>query len=217
MAGKMTQREFDSRVKGVPRAARRKPRAPHGRILSGRLLEVALFLFCAAFALELIVDGGRLVALRSAPPTEVPALAAFGAAPMRAARAVVKESGASSPAGLGAQSSIEGFFAHAWDAAIARMRLAFDSASGLRASAEDLIDQLVAAERAIAARLDNLLPADRDPGAGAIGLSSNLPMLAGIGAFAALIALCLGAAVFVSTRVARGTRARRFRFGSRRF
>ncbi|HVA77328.1 MAG TPA: hypothetical protein VNF27_05505 [Candidatus Binataceae bacterium] len=215
----MTQREFDSRVKGGRDAGRARARTPHGRVLSSRLLEAVLFLFCAAFAIELIAHGGRFNPTRPSAAPEATALAAFGAAPMHAARGVVKSSNGASPVVLSAGSGVEGFFAQAWHGAILRMRGVFDpsAASGLRAIAQDLIDQVAAAERAIAARMDSLFPSNSDAGAGAMGLNSNLPMLAGIGAFAALIALCFGAAVFITTRITRGVRARGLRYGSRRF
>lgn len=215
----MTQREFDIRVKGKPNAER-KPVRPRARILDSRPTAVALFLFCAAIAIALIGHGERLISRSGAPAPAQTAIQAFGASPMRAARGVVKRSehAAGSPLIRSSGSDAEEVFAQAWDGAIARMRIVFDTASepSLDASAEALIDQVAAAAQSLAARADELLPSSSDTASNTLGLNSNLPVLAGAGAFAALIVLCFGAAVSVSGKVARSPRTRRVHYGSRR-
>lgn len=207
----MTQREFDSRVKGAPRAAR-------GNVATRRLREVALLLFGVAFAIMLFADRG-LLSIRGTPILEGTAIQAFGPAPMHAARGVVRRSGTApdSPIARGGDLDVEGFFARAWQGAVARMRVVFDAAStpDMRSSMENLIDQAARTERALAAAVDSLMPSFSD--APAMALNSNLPMLAGIGAFAALMALCFGAAIFVTGKSSRGARSRAVRYGARRF
>lgn len=210
----MTQCEFDSRVKGVPRVAR-------GFFHRHRLRQVAQLLFGAALTLVLLADGDGLLSIRSTPVSEQTAqetpIDAFGMAHMRAARRIVKHSGiaADSPVKRGADFDVDGFFVRALTGALAQMRVVFDAASvpALHASVDDLIDQTLTAEQALAARLDSLLPASSD--ASAMSLNSSLPLLAGVGAFATLVALCFGAAIFVSTKLSRGPRARAVRYGAR--
>ncbi len=138
---------------------------------------------------------------------------------MHAARKIVKHSGiaSDSPVKQGADFDVDGFFAQALNGALTQMRVVFDAASvpEMQASANDLIDQAVAAEHALAATLDSLLPSSSD--APTISLNSSLPLLAGAGAFAALVALCFGAAIFVTVRLSRGPRVRAFRYGARRY
>ncbi len=212
----MTQREFESRVKGVPRAARRY-------LNRGRVRQAAQLLFGAALVSVLLANGDGLLPVQSTPVSEktaqAPAINAFGARHMHAARGIVKHSGVASesPVKRGADFDVDGFFAHALNEALTRMRVIFDTASApqIQASADDLIDQAVAAEHALAATVDSLLPSSSD--APAVSLNSNLPLLAGAGAFAALVALCFGAAIFVSARISRGSRVRAFRYGARRY
>ena len=220
----MRQREFDRRVKGGSKPAG----APRGRIFSSALMEVALVLFCAAFAIELLTDGARMHALHergaSAAQQERAADAvssAFGANAMHSARGVVNKTarGAEAPVMKSGGLRIEEFFAQAWAAAILRMRTVFDAASqsGLRGVFDGPLDLIARMVRTINAEVESLFPSLSETPAGAIGLDSNLPMLASVGAFAALIVLCFIAAVFVTVKVARTARARSFRVGSRRF
>ncbi|MGH7781466.1 MAG: hypothetical protein ACREQR_16765 [Candidatus Binataceae bacterium] len=215
----MTQREFDRRVKGKPNAER-KPVRRRVRLLDSRPTAVALFLFCAAIAIALVGHGERLISRNGAPAPAQAAIQAFGASPMRAARGVVKRSehAAGSPLIRYSGSDAEEAFAQAWDGAIARMRMVFDptSESSLDASLEALIDQVTAAAQSLAARADELLPSPSDTASHTLGLNSNLPMLAGAGAFAALILLCFGAAVSATGKVAHSPRPRRVHYGSRR-
>jgi hypothetical protein len=212
----MTQREFESRVKGVPRAARRY-------LHRGRLRQAARLLFGAALVSVLLANSDGLFSIRSTPVSEKTAQAAginaFGAARMHTARGIVKHSGigADSPIKRGTDFDADGFFADALNEAITHMRVIFAAAAvpEIRASADDLVDQAVAAEHALAAFADSLLPSSSDTPA--MSLNSNLPMLAGVGAFAALIALCFAAAIFVSTKFSRGLRVRAFRDGARRY
>jgi len=221
----MRQREFDRRVKGGPKPAG----APRGRIFSSALVEVALVLFCAAFALELLTDGARMHALhergastvqqeRAAGARAVPR--AFGAKAMHSARGVVNKTarGAETPVVESGGLRAEAFFAQAWAAAILRMRAVFDAASqsGLRGVFNGPLDLFARMVRTINAEVESLLPSLSETPTGAIGLDSNLPMLASVGAFAALIVLCFIAAIFVTVKVARTARARSLRVGSRR-
>ncbi len=210
----MTQREFESRVKGVPRVTR--------GFLHGRWLRpLAELLFGAALVLVLIADGDGLLSIRSTPVSkqtaQKTAIDAFGAGHMHAARDLVRHSGgaADSRVGRGVDFDVDGFFARAWDAAISRMQPVFAAASvpELPTSIDDLIDQAAAAERAFARNVEDLFPSSSD--ATAMSLNSNLPMLAGAGAFAALIALCFAAAMFISARLSRGARTRAVRHGAR--
>lgn len=212
----MTQREFESRVKGVPRAGRRY-------LNGGRLRQAAQLLFGAALVSVLLANGSGLLPARSTPVSEktapAAAIKAFGAPHMHAARRIVKHAGiaADSPVKQGADFDVDGFFAHALNGAITQMRAVFGAASvpEMQASVNDPIDQAVAAERALAATLDSLLPSSSS--APVMSLNSSLPLLAGAGAFAALVALCFSAAIFVSARLARGVRVRAFRYGARRY
>lgn len=217
----MTQREFDSRVKGAPRATR-------GYVPGRRLRQAAQLLFGPALVIVLLANGDGLFSIRSTPVSEKTtrqtAVEAFGAAPMRAARGVVRRSGiaADSPMARSVNSGadvgvdVDGLFARALDGAIARMQALFAAAPvpDLHASVETLIDQARDAEQAFGARFDSLLPGSSD--ASSMSLDSDLPMLAGIGAFAALIALCFGAAIFITGKISRGSRARAVRYGPRR-
>ncbi|HUY27332.1 MAG TPA: hypothetical protein VMV27_07915 [Candidatus Binataceae bacterium] len=225
LADIMRQREFDRRVKGGPKPAG----APRGRIFSSALMEVALVLFCAAFAIELLTDGARMHALHergasAAQPEHAAGVGAvppaFGAKAMHSARGVVNKTarGAEVPVLKSIGLRAEAFFAQAWAAAILRMRTVFDagSQSGLRGVLNGPLDLIARMVRTINAEVESLLPSLSETPAAAIGLDSNLPMLASVGAFTALILLCFIASVFVTVKVARTARARGFRVGSRR-
>ena len=212
----MTQREFESRVKGAPRTSAKPVAGARGRVAATHLLEVALVLFCAAFAIELISDGGRLIAMRKMPAAVESATAAFGAAPMHAARGVLAKSraAAGSALTLGAKSGGDETFAQAWDRAIATLRTVVGDApqSDLSAEVRELGDRIIAMAQTAIDRLAALIPSSSDAGASVIGLDSDLPMLAGMAAFAALVALCFSGAVFMTVRIVRGARHSSFRY-----
>ncbi len=218
VAGNMTLHEFESRVKGTSEPNAKRVATARGRVSSTHLLEVALFLFCVAFAAELITDGGRLIAMREAQDAVERATAAFGPAPMQAATGVLAKSSHRAALALTGESpsATGALFGRAWANAIAKLRSLLSEGPSanlnLDVVANRFGEKLIAISQEAADWLSSILPSSPELGASAIGLDTNLPMLAGMAAFAALVTLCCGGAIFMTLRFVRGTRSSGFRY-----